>query len=82
MRIQPGFYTRRGLLTKYGLSCGYIETKTRNFIRIELYREHETYHLRAFDESADAAQFRLSWDTFPTLGAARAHYRKLKMQFH
>jgi hypothetical protein len=72
----PKFYTASGLLTRYALSCGYVETKTRGNIRTELYLEHGTFHVRVIDDSSYAKRVTLSWDTFRTLTEARAKYRQ------
>ena len=40
----PGFYTKRGLLTRYGFSCGYVEERK----GLSLSMEHGVYHVKGF----------------------------------
>lgn len=68
----PKFKTAEGKLTDYALSCGYIEAFTHPLtnIRITLWKEHSAYHVtRAYFGSR-----RISWESFDTLGKARAYY--------
>jgi hypothetical protein len=42
--MDPTFYTKRGLLTRYSFACGYVEKKG----GLSLHMEHDVYHVRGF----------------------------------
>jgi len=68
-------HTKRGNLTAYGLSCGYVETSTNNNIKVQLSYEHNTYHVKAKYVSSDGR-----WHyciTADTLKDARAEYKQM-----
>ena len=66
------FYTSNGDLTTYDLACGYIEQKENNGIRVTLYKEHNTYHVRGYDFNN---HWRLFWDCFDNVIEARKRYK-------
>lgn len=76
---------RSGDVSAYALRCGGVQSCERdgpNGWRVELYREHNTYHVRTFDYAkrdagAPLATWR-TWQSFPLseLKQARAHYRR------
>ena len=71
---RPNFYTSKGRLTDYGLSCGYVETKWTDsaaHVQVTLWKEHGVYHVRAHSHGIGA---RLWWDTFRTLTEARKRW--------
>jgi hypothetical protein len=75
--------TKTGRLTREGLACGYIETKSTNpnkyreeDLYTELYYEGGAYHVRQFDRRPEAKIFRVFWEGFPTLSKARALFDK------
>jgi hypothetical protein len=69
----PQFYTKRGLLTPYGLACGYLEQTTHKGVQVTLWREHSTYHIRAHDFNTHS---RLGWEVCETLKEARRVYKE------
>ncbi len=56
-------HTKSGLLTNYGLSCGYVQTDGTK----QLYKEHNTFHVRKSGV----------WNCFDTLKEARTNYKSL-----
>ena len=65
------FKTKANRLTPYALSCGYIEVVEYNSIRVTLYAESTSYHVKAFDYRNSIITM---WDTFHTLTQARKQY--------
>jgi len=64
--------TKRGLLTTYGLACGYAESReVGSDCSIRLWQEHGVYHVRMHHKYNG----RIFWDSFATLGEARKRYR-------
>jgi len=63
------FITKQGQLTAYALSCGYVESKIAGFVKINLWREHSCYHVRAHDR----INGRMFWESFRTIKSARRH---------
>lgn len=70
------FYTKKGLLTPYGLACGYIEKSEINGRVKQLYREHDCYHVQLFDHNTMQREV---WESFPISepGGALTKARKL-----
>jgi len=65
--MDPKFYNKDGSLTRYALSCGYVQQKG----NAELYREHSCYHVVARIDGKIVRE-----DTW-SLKEARAHLRRL-----
>jgi predicted metal-dependent hydrolase len=65
----------RGRVTSYGFACGYTEEYEANDIRVVLWREHGTYHVRAHNHAENE---RLFWDCFDRLSQARKRYERGK----
>jgi hypothetical protein len=42
--VEPKFYNKRGLFTRYAFMCGYVEEKR----GLRLHMEHGVYHVRGF----------------------------------
>ena len=70
------FYNSDSSLTKYALSCGYIQSKQVGDKRVELYHEHNCYHIRAFNYNL--SDCRLVWESTGSLTYARKQYKSLK----
>lgn len=74
------FYTSRGLLTSYSLSCGYVERASSppdergSMVEVSLWHEGAVYHVRAhrFGDGPDSG--RIAWDCFDTLADARSRF--------
>lgn len=69
-------YTSRGRLTRYGLSCGYIEqrwTKSAANTQVTLWMEHSVFHVRAH---CHGLGLRIFWDAFRTLTEARRRFAR------
>lgn len=77
----PTFYNKAGMLTPYGLACGYIEKKEKQsptgetLIWKTLYREHNVYHVTRFDFTTKER----IWQTFDKLTPARKLYKSIKL---
>lgn len=69
---RPRFYTKDGWLTPYALACGYIEEKDYGPVRITLFRDGASYHVRAYDHDQKIRRFQ---EGFRTLTEARRHYK-------
>lgn len=73
-------------LSAYELSCGKVQTETIKdcFLfetRIELYKEHGVYHVRAFNYVKNSSSSdRKAWECFYLLNDARKYYKKLKKE--
>lgn len=72
------FYTSKGWLTSYALTCGYIEKHTHNGLQVTLWKEHGVYHVRAHDFNT---HMRLFWDVTYSITEARKIYSKAKRSF-
>jgi len=68
--MEPRFYTKSGLLTRYAFSCGYVEEKAGLFLD----RRHGTYHVVGWLESPDSQPIRV-WGSFDTVTEARRFMR-------
>ena len=78
--LYPGFYTKEGWLTPYGLACGYIEkenAKHESDIEVTLYKEHTVYHVRVHGLSSMRDRIVRIWVSFDTLTEARKHFKTL-----
>ena len=52
----PKFYNANGSLSRYGLSCGYIQSKK----NVQLYMEHSCFHIIATTNNVDNTFVRVS----------------------
>lgn len=75
------FLTKRNRLTAYSFACGYIEQRSTDLNNLrngdlytELYHDAPTFHVRQFDYRPNAKQFRVFWESFPTLTEARKFF--------
>lgn len=66
------FYDKRGNLTNYALSCGYIERKEKNNVSITLWKEG-CYHVRKVNNFLCK---RIFWESFDKLTDARKFYNQ------
>ena len=59
----PRYFLATGELSRYGLSCGYIELHERADGRptVSMWQEHGAYHVRVNDAQTSAI---LSWESF------------------
>lgn len=70
-------------LSEYQLSCGYIQQKTLKTsylfeTKIELYKEHNCYHVRAFNYVKGSSSCdKIAWTTFDELKNARKYFKSL-----
>ncbi|KKK65146.1 hypothetical protein LCGC14_2977100 [marine sediment metagenome] len=60
--------TKSGLISAYGLACGYTESKPGKGGSTQLWMEHGVFHVRKHD--FDTGQ-RIFWKSFSTLAEAR-----------
>ncbi len=73
------FKTANGRLTGYALACGYVERveSEDKSISIDLWREHDCYHVRAHNFNKG----RIFWDSFDdNLTSARKRFDKAKRE--
>lgn len=68
---------KNGKLTAYGLACGYVETHEKDTKKVELYVQHECYHVRFFDTGK---QFKwIEWNSTRSLTDARKMFSLVKV---
>jgi hypothetical protein len=68
-------FNSKGELTSYALSIGCIQTVTINNHRVQLYKEHNCFHVRFFFDTPDDFK-RLSWESTSKLTEARKLYKE------
>ena len=71
--------TKAGLLTPYALNCGYVQQIDSANLRLALWKEHGTIHVRAHDFNDHK---RIFWDCFDTLTAARKRFAVAKRELN
>lgn len=64
------------MLSQFHLSLGYVQESRKENTRVELYKEHGCYHIRAFNY--DLAECRLAWESTRRLTYARKQYRAMR----
>jgi hypothetical protein len=69
-------------LTRYEFACGYTQESEKQcciegWIRLVMWMEHGTFHVRAHDHGENK---RLFWDSFDTMTAANQRYYKAKRE--
>lgn len=68
---------KNGKTTGYGLACGYKQEFIRDTKKVELYMEHECYHVRFFDTGK---QFKwIEWNSTRSLTDARKMFSLVKV---
>ena len=63
-------------LTDYNLSCGHIQIYKKPYAKIELYKEHSTYHVRSFSYFIDGRPIQDTWLVFDCLKSARKAFKR------
>ena len=71
-------HTKRGKLSSYGLSCGYIERYTTKDVRIQLSKENNCYHVKASNKTHEGKW--QGWQSYDTLTEARKALSKIKRE--
>lgn len=72
-----------GLLSQYGLACGYVDESGLGEITVKLYADGDCYHVRLSDRNKELSKpFNDSkggrfWLSFDNLTEARQAYKKL-----
>lgn len=76
MTKTPQFYNADGSLTRYGLACGYIDREVKGDNSLELWFEHNCYHVRQHNQVVG----RVFWATFDSnqLAQARKRYNQAR----
>lgn len=69
--------TASGKITGYGLACGYVETHEKEAKKVELYMEHECYHVRFFDKGQQIKW--IEWNSTRSLTIARKMFALVKV---
>jgi hypothetical protein len=71
------FKTKRGLVSAYGLACGYLQNFNANNLTIELSQEAgcQVYHVKIFNNLTCT---RIEWLSFDSLKEARGQFAFLK----
>lgn len=78
---------KNGTLSDYGFTCGYVQFVENLTTHKELYKEHNTYHVRSlynnspelntqFDGSTSHKY--IIWESFQSLTKARSFYNSIK----
>ena len=65
--------TKRGNLSAYGLSCGYVERLDNGCIIVQLSKEHGVYHVK---KKVIKYQWTI-WQSYDTLKEAQQAYKNL-----
>lgn len=63
-----------GFTSEYGFACGYTENRETDVISLQLWKEHNTYHVRLnnFQQGTDEeAVIRNDWQSFEKLSEAK-----------
>ena len=63
---------KNGLLSNYGLACGYIDIWHTGSSTTDMYKENNVYHVRQFTSNV-----RNVWETYHTLSEARKRFIQL-----
>lgn len=63
------YYAKKGHVTDYGLSRGYVESTNDGKLSITLYKEHGCYHVKKDDIDGS-----IVWESFDKLSDARQYY--------
>ena len=80
--------TKKGLVSGYGFTCGYVQKRDTEYLHKELYKEHGVFHVRStFNRSPElssdfgtghVSHTYVIWETFDNLKDARKFYFKIK----
>lgn len=65
-------------VSAYNLQCGYVQRVERGNVRVTLWKEHNTYHVRTHEFDGRG---RLAWEVFRTLTPARKEFTRQKTLF-
>ena len=77
--MEKQLMNKKGELTSYGLACGYHQVYlVHGLTRVELYREHNTYHVRLFPSAGGKW---IQWESYDTLTEARKVYQYMIRQY-
>jgi hypothetical protein len=79
--VSPKFYLRDLQLSRYALSCGYVQCKETKFLdgtyaKVELYKEHNCYHIGLFLDDKKQKEFS-TW----SIGEARKKYKECLAEY-
>ncbi len=66
------------MLSAYQLSCGYVQLKEEDGVRVTLWKQHGVYHVRAH---SFVDHIRLEWMVYSTLAEARKAFRDMVLKF-
>jgi len=61
------------MLSKYELSCGYLQEKEKKGYRVTLWMEHDCYHVRTYNHKNGV---RVAWDCADTFIDAKKLYKR------
>lgn len=73
--MKTDFYNSNGTLTGYALACGYVEKAETDTNKKQMYREHNTFHVRA----GKIGERTNIWECFEKLTDARKFYNSIKL---
>ena len=68
------FKNKDGQVSPYGFLCGHIQREEAGNTQLDLYAD-SCYHVRAYDFDEHE---RLTWESFETLGRARAYWKRCR----
>lgn len=63
-------------LSAYSLACGHVQNKKIGADKVELYKEHNTYHVRRFSTFIDGRKIQEVWLCFEKLVDARRAFSR------
>ena len=72
--MENNIFDKNGFLSAYGLSCGYIQKHITWAFEVQLYKEHNTYHVRNIQTSDGTNRTIIFWQCYETLSEAKKQY--------
>ena len=72
--MKTEIFNKNGSLSAYGFACGHVDKREYKNSSVELYKEHNTYHVRRFIEGN-----RDIWESFDTLKEAKRLFKLIPL---
>jgi hypothetical protein len=77
--MKSRFYNKNGDLSFYSFLCGYVQSEETERMRKELFLEHSTFHVKAYQLKDGLFSDAIVWNVFDSLTEARKKYKSLKI---
>mgnify|MGYP000959259406 FL=1 len=77
--MKSKFYNKSGDLSLYAFLCGYVQREETERMRKELFLEHATFHVKAYQLKDGFFSDVIFWNVFDSLTEAREKYKSLKI---